>query len=223
MPRPSRARHPGIASLAARLDAVVKKFGSMTELAKRAGVSSSALSRCMKGNEPSLSTAVAVCSATGVSLDWLVTGEAFRGLSDDILSPRIPFYNVEASAGAGLIPIENQDTNETVALPPGIVGIHGHDAARNWCAIQAKGDSMEPTIRNGALLIIDRSDQQVREGIYVVRHGEVLLVKRTQPRENQILRLQSDNRQYEPEDIDLKDSSQSFHILGRVIWTGAPI
>lgn len=82
---------------------------------------------------------------------------------------------------------------------------------------------MEPTIRNGALLVIDRSDQQVREGIYVVRRGEVLLVKRTQPRENQILRLQSDNRQYEPEDIDLKDSSQNIHILGRVVWTGAPI
>lgn len=224
MPRPSRVRNPGNASLAERLEVLVKKFGSMTELAKRAGVSSSALSRCMKGSEPSLSTAVAVCSATGASLDWLATGESFRGPPDDIQSPRIPFYNVEASAGAGLIPIENQDTHETVALPPGIVvGIHGQNAARNWCAIQAKGDSMEPTIRNGALLIIDRSDQQVREGIYVVRRGDVLLVKRTQPRENQILRLQSDNRQYESEDIDLKDSSQSFHILGRVIWTGAPI
>lgn len=206
-----------------RLKLLAQQFGSASELAKQSGISNSALSRCLKGAEPTLSTAQAICTAAGVSLDWLVSGKGAEGLPDSEESVKIPFYAIEASAGAGLLPDESANATGSLALPPGIVGSHGPGAARHWFAIQAKGDSMDPTIRNGALLIVNRDDRQIREGIYVVRRGDVLLVKRTQPRENQILRLQSDNRQYEPEEIDLKDASQQFSIFGRVIWAGFPI
>jgi phage repressor protein C with HTH and peptisase S24 domain len=185
-------------------------------LAKKAKVASSSLSRCSKGAEPSLATALALCSATGVSLDWLATG---NGPSQKTDQYHIPFFDVEASAGPGTFPPENQTSSSSVAIPASLFHDHKVTAA-NLCAIQTRGDSMEPTLRNGALLIVDRSDQHVREGIYVVSRGDVLLVKRVQPRENNTIRLKSDNPQYEPEDINLNDGSQNLFIFGRVIWSG---
>jgi phage repressor protein C with HTH and peptisase S24 domain len=217
MARSTKAKDVRLNSLADRLRMLSGAHGGITELAQKANVAVSSLSRCSKGAEPSLATALAVCSAAGVSLDWLATGEGYSSLSSDQF--RIPFFDVEASAGPGAFPPEYQNPAGIVAIPAGLLRHHKMTAA-DLCAIQTKGDSMEPTIRNGSLLIVDRSDRQVREGIYVITRGEVLLVKRIQPRENNTFRLKSDNQQYEPEDVNLSDSTQNLHIFGRVIWSG---
>jgi SOS-response transcriptional repressor LexA len=216
MARSNNAKDARLNGLQTRLQVLFNAHGGVTGLAKKAKVAGSSLSRCSKGAEPSLATALAVCSAAGVSLDWLATGDGPSQSSDQY---HIPFFDVEASAGPGTFPPENQTSNSSVAIPSGLLR-HYKITAANLCAIQTRGDSMEPTLRNGALLIVDRSDQQIREGIYVVSRGEVLLVKRVQPRENNSLRLRSDNPQYEPEDINLNDPSQSLCIFGRVIWSG---
>jgi phage repressor protein C with HTH and peptisase S24 domain len=217
MARHIKARDSRLSSLPNRLQTLAKTHGGMTQLAKKAGITTSSLSRCSRGAEPTLSTALAVCSTAGVSLDWLATGDGpSTQLSDQY---HIPFFDVEASAGPGAFPPENQTATSSVAMPAGLLR-HNKTTSTNLCAIQAKGDSMEPTLRNGSLLIVDRSDRKVREGIYVLNRGEVLLVKRIQPRENNFVRLKSDNPQYEPEDINLSEASQDLHIFGRVIWSG---
>jgi phage repressor protein C with HTH and peptisase S24 domain len=151
-----------------------------------------------------------------VSLDWLATGDGPSQTSDQY---HIPFFDAEASAGPGTFPPESQNSKSSVAIPSSLLR-HYKTTAASLCAVQVRGDSMEPTLRNGSLLIVDRSDQQIREGIFLINRGEVLLVKRVQPRENNTLRLKSDNPQYEPEDINLDDHSQSLCLLGRVIWSG---
>lgn len=210
-------------SLASRLDMIAKKMGNLTELAKLSGVSNSVLSRCLKGGAPSAPNAVALAVAAEVSLEWLLTGKERDLTANCLNSVRIPFFQAEASAGPGLIPLEGDNESQSILIPSGILPANGFLGNSELCAIQAKGDSMHPTIPSGSLLIVNRSDRQLREGIYVVSRGESLLVKRTQPRENKILRLKSDNLQYEHEDIDLKDPSQNFQIFGRVIWTGHSI
>jgi SOS-response transcriptional repressor LexA len=217
MSRSTKAKDARLRSLPSRLQMLAGAHGGITGLAQKARVAASSLSRCSKGAEPALSTALAVCTAAGVSLDWLATGDRPSCESSD--QYLIPLFDVEASAGPGVFPPEIQTPAGSVAIPAGLLRPHKVTAA-NLCAIQAKGDSMEPTLRNGSLLIVDRSDRQIREGIYVIGRGEVLLVKRVQPRENNTLRLKSDNQQYEPEDINLNDPSQTLHIFGRVIWSG---
>lgn len=206
--------------LAGRLAALSERFGSLTELARSAGVSNSALTRCLKGGDPSISTARAVCAAAGVKLDWFVNGVGSPDGDSEGNLLRIPFYPVEASAGPGLVPLEEIDERYILTLPPGVITHAVSTTPASLIAIQAKGDSMEPTIRNGSMLVVNRADSQPREGIYAVSRGDALLVKRTQPRENQILRLKSDNAKYEDEDIDLKNPTEPFRIVGRVIWTG---
>jgi phage repressor protein C with HTH and peptisase S24 domain len=218
MARSNKAKDSRLRGLPERLQTLAAACGGITGLAQKAKVAASSLSRCSKeGAEPSVSTALAVCTAAGVSLDWLITGDGPSSHSTD--QHHIPFFDVEASAGPGAFPPETQTPTSSVAIPAGLLR-HNRGTSSNLCAIQTKGDSMEPTLRNGSLLIVDRSDRQIREGIFVISRGEVLLVKRVQPRENNTLRLRSDNQRYEPEDINLNDSSQNLHVLGRVIWSG---
>lgn len=210
-------------TISARLTEIVAKFGGKSNLARESGTSLSALSRCLEGGDPSVSTARSICAAAGVSLDWFLAGRTsadhFAVGSDSLL---IPFYAAEASAGPGLVPENEADPIEFMAFPLGALPLLS-GLASDLFALHAKGDSMVPTIPNGSLLIANRADQQPREGIYVVSRGDSLLVKRTQPREHHMLRLKSDNEQYDTEEIDLKAPDHGLRILGRVIWVGHSI
>ncbi|MDX2111924.1 MAG: helix-turn-helix transcriptional regulator [Verrucomicrobiota bacterium] len=205
-------------SIGNRLTELANKFGGLTDLAKEANVSNSALTRCLNGGAPSVSTARSICKAAKVSLDWFLTGLDSDVSSRNLDGFHIPLVAAEASAGPGLIPPENEGAGQFLYFPSGSVSFQ--NASCHLFAIHAKGDSMEPTIRNGSLLIANRADVQPREGIYVVRRGDSLLVKRTQPRENNRLRLKSDNEQYDDEEIDLKHPDNGVRILGRVLWIG---
>lgn len=131
----------------------------------------------------------------------------------------IPFFHAFASAGFGSV-------NTSVALPDDYIGLSTQWLwqrglhRNNLVFLLTSGDSMEPTIHNRDMLLIDRSSIQPRDGeIYVIRVGEQLWVKRVQGLINGI-RLISDNRDlYEPIDV-LFDDSMDIEILGRVVFVG---
>ena len=215
MPRAMKVKDVRLKGMPARLRQLADANGGITELAHKAQVAVSSLSRCASGiGEPSLAMAVSVCKASGASLDWLTTGDATSSPTAERV--KIPYFDVEASAGPGITPSQDESPVGSVAIPTDFLPKR---SSNDLCAIQAKGDSMEPTIRNGSLLVLDRSDQEIREGIYVISRGEALVVKRVQMRENGTVRLKSDNPQYEPEEIS-KNEAQSVRLVGRVIWSG---
>jgi phage repressor protein C with HTH and peptisase S24 domain len=89
--------------------------------------------------------------------------------------------------------------------------------------IQVAGDSMSPTLADGDDILVDREDggARVRDGIYVLRIDDALLVKRlaVQPTKRRFAIL-SDNSAYPSwPDIDPAD----VELIGRVIWTGRKI
>ena len=84
--------------------------------------------------------------------------------------------------------------------------------------IRVEGDSMAPTLGDGDDILIDRGDcgDRLRDGIYVMRVDEALIVKRLAL--NPVTRrvtVQSDNPAY-PDWPDL--AIDSIHCIGRVIW-----
>lgn len=220
MPRTARAKDQRLGGLAERLRALAEQHGGISELAQKANVAVSSLSRCGRGAEPTLATALAICSATGTSLDWLATGIGTTVAARE--EYQIPFYDIEASAGRGIYPPEDQRPSGAVAIPARFLRDY-RVKLNSLCALQATGDSMEPTIPNGALLVVDRTGTQPSEGIYVISRGDVLMVKRLQPRKNHTMRIASDNKRYEPEDISAEDPMLSLQIFGRVIWSGHTI
>jgi hypothetical protein len=86
--------------------------------------------------------------------------------------------------------------------------------------IRVDGESMAPTLNDGDDIMVDRSDgvERLRDGIYVLRMDDVLMVKRVAltPRRGRFS-VRSDNPLYPAwEDVD----PDLVAIVGRVIWTG---
>ena len=90
----------------------------------------------------------------------------------------------------------------------------------NAVVVDVKGPSMEPTIADGAVLLLNRAVRDVVQGrIYAFRlHGE-LFVKRLHRRGEELVAV-SDNpdRQAFP-DIPIVRNA-SFEIIGRAVWMG---
>lgn len=89
--------------------------------------------------------------------------------------------------------------------------------------VRVEGDSMAPTLNAGDDILVDGGDgaARLRDGIYVIRAEDVLVVKRVALHPvGRTVTLQSDNPAY-PDwpncDLD------SIHFLGRVIWAGRKI
>jgi phage repressor protein C with HTH and peptisase S24 domain len=89
--------------------------------------------------------------------------------------------------------------------------------------VRVEGDSMATTLNAGDDILVDGGDgaERLRDGIYVIRAEDVLVVKRVALHPvGRTITLQSDNPAY-PDwpncDLD------SIHFLGRVIWSGRRI
>jgi Peptidase S24-like len=133
----------------------------------------------------------------------------------------VPRLMLGASAGAGALA-----ASET---PNGRIGFEAAwlrrlSASPNALSIiQVAGDSMAPTLADGDDILVDLGDagERARDGIYVLRIDDALLVKRVaiHPTQSRFSVL-SDNGAYpswpevDPADVEL---------IGRVIWTGRKI
>jgi phage repressor protein C with HTH and peptisase S24 domain len=81
-------------------------------------------------------------------------------------------------------------------------------------AIAVRGDSMEPTLRDGDEILVDRGQCAIRDGIHVVRLDDMLLVKRLETGAPGRIALLSDNHAYRPIEVDPGD----LEVIGRVVW-----
>lgn len=77
------------------------------------------------------------------------------------------------------------------------------------------GDSMEPTIRSGEVVLIDRSQITPRsvDGIWAIAYGEVGMIKRLRPMPDGSVTILSDN-QFIPV---MTAVDGEMHVIGRVV------
>lgn len=88
--------------------------------------------------------------------------------------------------------------------------------------ILAEGDSMEPTIDGGSMVLVDHTRKEVIDGkIFCIRLNNKLMAKRLQFIPPKNVSIISDNPKYKSFDIDLsKDLDFDFDIIGEVRWWG---
>ena len=81
-----------------------------------------------------------------------------------------------------------------------------------------RGDSMDPTIRNGDDVMINRAENVIRDQdeIWAVAYGQIGSIKRVRRLPGGGWQLHCDNKLVPP--IDLADDE--LHVVGRVIWVG---
>lgn len=130
---------------------------------------------------------------------------------------RVP---LSASAGAGALASGEEGAKPYIAFDPAFLKRLTASPAEQLSVIRVDGDSMVPTLRAGDDLMVDHGDgaARLRDGIYVLRQGDALHVKRLalHPSSGRVT-VQSDNPAYP----DWPDCAlDALHIVGRVLWTG---
>jgi phage repressor protein C with HTH and peptisase S24 domain len=126
---------------------------------------------------------------------------------------------VRASAGPGAI-VSEESGRPYFAFDERWLRALTSSASDRLSIIRVEGDSMAPTLNAGDDILVDLGDREdrLRDGIYVLRIDDALVVKRIalHPIGGRVT-VQSDNPAY-PDwpDCDLAE----LHCIGRVIWAG---
>ncbi len=131
----------------------------------------------------------------------------------------LPVYDVVAAAGHGA-QVGEEEVRGVVAFRRDWVWRELGVDPVSLVVISVKGESMEPTIRAGDLIVIDRRETTPSsEGLYVVRIADALIVKRVQVFPDRTIVLVSDHPAYKPITLRIGDAEQ-VAIVGRVVWVG---
>jgi len=132
----------------------------------------------------------------------------------------LPLYNVRAAAGHGTV-VEAEQVVDWIAFKREWLERELHANKSDLYLIEVDGESMEPTLRPGDIILVDHraANTVPRDGIYVLRIDDALLVKRLQRLPGGKIHVTSDNEAYKPFEIDLKKEND-IAIIGRVIWAG---
>lgn len=149
---------------------------------------------------------------TGTERGFEINGKSFH---------LVPRFDLGASAGPGaLIPYEGEPQPidfEPMTLDRAQSMAMG--AASDLVILLVRGDSMEPTLRDGDRIVVDTSVRRIiREGVYVIALAEGLHVKRlsVHPLGKEIY-IGSDNPHAKDWTIG-PDESDQLHICGFVVW-----
>lgn len=126
----------------------------------------------------------------------------------------IPRLALGASAGAGLHPANEVMSGRLRFSHRWLRGM-GLDPAL-LSVIEVTGDSMEPTLRDGDEILVDRSPRPWRDGIHVIRLDDVLLVKRLETAAQGRIGVISDNAAYGR----IERAAGEIEVVGRVVWKG---
>jgi hypothetical protein len=132
---------------------------------------------------------------------------------------KVPRLDVGASAGHGAIN-DAEVAVSHIAFDPKWLRQLCKGSTNNLSFIQVQGDSMSPTLADGDEILVDGADgaDRLRDGIYVLRREDTLMVKRLaiNPFAARAT-ITSDNPAY-PEWRDIELSTLA--IIGRVVWAG---
>jgi phage repressor protein C with HTH and peptisase S24 domain len=179
------------------------------DVAKALNLSPENLSVLKKRNKIPYEEIVYFCAQRKISINWLL----FDQESEEIIqntnrfSTLRYFKDINASAGGGAFNFE--ENYEILYIDKKLID-------RNLDAIHVTGDSMEPTIKDGSIIFIDRNDKNIRNGgIFVISTNAGVFVKRINLKSNGEIEIISDNPVYPVERVN----SNEIQIIGKVIKT----
>ena len=203
---------------------------SQSQVAEKAGVSQVSIQHLETGRNQHSRHLVNIATAIGVRPEWLMTGK-HPMLSGPISVPRppsekdyalIPQYKVRGSCGDGYL-------NDHVEVTEGLV------FKRDWLTkmkvkpenlhvIYAEGDSMEPYVFEGDVVLFDSSEIEPKDRqAYVIRRPDGgISIKRLIQQMSGGWLIRSDNAdkaKYPDEQVS-PEALHDIPVLGKVIWRG---
>lgn len=210
--------------IAQRIAAISDAVGGNSALAKICDVAEGTVRNWRIGpSEPSASNLVAVARAGGVTVEWLATGKEPRDPAM-VMSAEgylaVPLYDVRLVAVCNDL-FDAKPAAQSILVPAAwpaeSVGINSARLA----FIRMYGDAMKPALLDGDLLLVNRADDVVGDGIYVYFLDGWLFVQRLQRKPGGIYFYESEEANAAPSLLPaFADFPERSGIIGRVVWTG---
>jgi phage repressor protein C with HTH and peptisase S24 domain len=128
----------------------------------------------------------------------------------------VPRYETALSAGHGSITDQSSESIGNYIIDRQWLRTLTSSSPENLAVVKVSGDSMEPTLRNGDWVLVDRNQTEInREGIFAFAVGDAVWVKRlTLNLQDKLIRIISDNTKYPIQDLN----EDELNIIGRIIW-----
>lgn len=198
-----------------RLQQLIDQAGNASTLAKRAGISHSGLIRYLNGGEPSRKVLMALAQAADVSVQWLAVGTGLMrpdAQGEMGTLRKLPLLSMAAKADV-TTPLQDEDFSAQ-AFCFHWLSKHGA-AVENLVALEVLGDSMAPTLRAGAVVLIDRERTHIEDdGIYLIEDSSLPLLRRLQLEVGGQVRVLADN----PSHRECVVPIGQLQVRGRVVW-----
>ena len=194
-----------------RIKAKLAEKGKTQEwLCKETGMDLQSMrNRIYKSRFPSIEEALRILSVFGT------TAEEFFGISNEGLKSTIsedvmliPVVEQAFSAGHGQFVPDSDTVTDYIAVPKEL-----RKYGAKFAASRVKGDSMEPTLFSGDIIICDMNGYDGEDGIYTIIYKGKGFVKRLQ-RTSEGVKIISDNKYYDP--MFESSETEDFRVIGKV-------
>jgi len=157
---------------------------------------------------------LAFCALKKISVNWLFfdqTVDMLKEQTEKFFRVRY-FADIRASAGGGA---EVFDENyETITIDEKIMQNMVGMGNTELEAIHVDGESMEPTLQDGSIVFVDRTQTNInKDGIFIAATTAGLFIKRIRQRADGMIELISDNKAYSPEVL----APDEVAIVGKVV------
>ena len=170
--------------------------------------------------EPNIETLKKIAHFTKVDFNWLLTGDGSRYgtevLDGNLVSIRV--LDVRASAGLGEMIFEDDQIIDRIDIDKSwLKGKCSYSHPSKLSIITASGDSMEPTISHGDMLLVDQGVNSIRsDSIYVAAINDNVYVKRFQITPRNTILMLSDNPRYK--EFEVNPEQDRLRIIGKIIY-----
>jgi phage repressor protein C with HTH and peptisase S24 domain len=207
----------GQSTIADRLSLAMGETAPAT-LARIAKISPQSLSDYKVGkSKPKSEQVFVLADILGVNPRWLATGSGSMRNDDETALIMIPRYDVKLSAGAGTWNDRAKQIG-ALAFQRSYLAKLGSPNGENLIVLGSRGDSMAPTLRDDASVLVQTGRLDWEDGIWAFAQDDVLRVKRLQ-RGLSKLTIISDNPQYAVEELPL-DEADNLQLIGKCLWAG---
>jgi len=154
------------------------------------------------------------CALKKISVNWLFFDQAvdmLKAETEKFFQVRY-FSELRASAGGGADVFD--ENFETISIDEKIMHNMVGMGNTELEAIHVDGESMEPTLQDGSIVFVDRTQTNInKNGIFIASTTGGLFIKRIQQRADGMIELISDNSMYPPQTI----SHEEIMIVGKVV------
>lgn len=214
-----------------RLKNAVEQFGSQRQVAEISGLKQSHVSLILSGKRvPSVDLFARLCDAIDVSPEYVLTGNAAKKASaldtqteQNNTKFAVPQFDLGYSMGGGTANFSSENDGQLAAkdyfyFAKSFLREMSRGSLKDLFIARGVGDSMEPTLQDGDLVLIDRSQNSINDQdlIWAVAYGDLGMIKRVRAMPGGGYQLNSDNRAVSA--IDAYDGEMT--VIGRVVWIG---